>query len=72
MDRGQDEFLLLGGREDLIQVDRDTKGDQEEAADAGSDPIGWLKWWGRNKLRPEGGASLSDEYRVVAWSWLDG
>lgn len=71
MDGGQDEFLLLGGGEDFVEVDRHAERDEEEAADAGADPVGGLeRWWG-DELRPERVAALAEEdgARVV---WVEG
>jgi len=54
---GEDEFLLLGGREDGVEVDGDAEGDEEEAPDAGADPVGGLEGRGRDELGPEGGGA---------------
>ena len=39
MEGGEDELLLLGGGEDLVEVDGDAEGDEEGTADAGADPV---------------------------------
>lgn len=58
---GEDEFLLFGGREDGVEVNGDTEGDEEEAPDAGADPVGGLEGRGCNELGPEGGGAGGGE-----------
>jgi len=53
VDRGEDELLLLGGGEDLVQVDGYAEGDEEEPADARADPVRGLEGRRRNELGPE-------------------
>lgn len=54
VDRWENEFLLFSlCRKDLIEVDGDAEGDEEEATDAGNLPVGGLKrGWG-DELVPE-------------------
>lgn len=61
VDRGQDEFLLLRGGQDLVEVDGDAERDEEEAADPGADPVRGLQGWGRDELCPERVAALRVE-----------
>lgn len=65
MKRREDEFLLLGGGKDFVEVDGDAEGDEKEAADAGADPVWWLEGRGGDELGPEGGAAGTEENGVV-------
>ena len=65
VDGGEDEFLLLGGREDFVEVDGDAEGDEEEAADARADPVGGLEGRGRDELGPEGSGAGGEEDGVL-------
>lgn len=49
---GQDELLLLRGREDLVEVDGDAERDEKEAAYAGADPVGGREGWRGDELGP--------------------
>ena len=51
---GEDELLLLAGGQDLVEVDGHAKGDEEEAPDAGADPVGRLEGRRCDELGPEG------------------
>lgn len=52
MEGGKDELLLLARGEDFVEVDGDAEGDEEESADAGADPVGWLEGWRGDELGP--------------------
>ena len=58
---GENELLLFGGREDLVEVDGDSQRDEEETADAGFDPVLGLEWGRRHELGPEGQGALGAE-----------
>ena len=60
-ERWEDEFLLLGGREDFIEIDWDAEGYEEEAADARADPVRGLEGRGGDELGPEGGGARGEE-----------
>lgn len=67
---------MRGGGEDFVEVDGDAEGDEEEAADAGADPVGGLeRGWG-DELRPEGGGAGGEEDGVGGCvcreGWEDG
>ena len=65
MQRGQDELLLLGRGQDLVEVDGDAEGDEEEPAYGRADPVrGLQRWWG-SQLGPERGAPRVEEDGVV-------
>lgn len=53
---------MLRGWQDFVQVDGDTEGDEEEAADAGADPVWGLEWGWGNELGPEGVAAFAEEH----------
>ena len=61
VDRGQHELLLFGGGEDFVEVDGDAEGDEEEAADAGAEPVRGLKWRGCHELGVEGEGTVGRE-----------
>lgn len=65
MKRGKDKLLLLRGREDLIQVYRDTKRDEKQATNARANPIGWLEGWWGDELGPERSTSWCEKYWVI-------
>ena len=52
MEGGEDKLLLLGSGEDLVEVDGNAEGDEEEAPDAGADPVGGLERWWCSELGP--------------------
>ena len=43
---------MFRGREDFIEVNGNTEGDKEEAANARAFPVWGLKRWGGNELIP--------------------
>lgn len=46
VDGWEDELLLFGCWEDLVQVNGNAEGYEEEATDTGFDPVLWLEgWW---------------------------
>lgn len=57
----EDEFLLLAGWEDLVEVDGHAEGDEEEASDAGFGPVWGLEWGWGDELVPEGAGALGWE-----------
>jgi len=61
VDGWEDEFLLFGGGKDLIQINRNAEGDEEESSDSRADPVGWLEGRWSDELRPEGGAALGEK-----------
>lgn len=52
---------MLGCRENLVEVDWDAEGDEEQSANAGLDPVLWLEGWWGDELRPEGERALCAE-----------
>lgn len=54
---GQDEFFLFASGQDFVKVDGDAEGDEEEAADAGAEPVGWLEGGRGGELSVEGGGA---------------
>lgn len=64
MCRRQNQLFLLGSGQDLVEVDRDAKGDKEEAADTGADPVRGLEGWRSDELGPQGGGALGEEEGV--------
>lgn len=42
IDGWEDEFLLLRGWEDFVEIYWHAEGDEEEAPDSGFDPVLWL------------------------------
>lgn len=52
---------MLAGRKDLIEVDGHAERDEEEAADARTDPVGRLERGRVDELRPERQAAVGEE-----------
>ena len=63
---------MFGSWEDLVKVDGDAEGDEEEAADAGPDPVWRLKGGWSDELGPEGEAAVCKERRWRVSGWLKG
>lgn len=50
MDGGEYEFLLLGGWENFIEVNRNAERDEKKAANTRAYPVGGLKGWWSDEL----------------------